>query len=83
MSAGTDELIGLSLRIRKLRAMSPAEVAHRLRYKATIARERRVQLIVMGLSCERGVFATRPGSIAYRVLCSSTVPVLVVPAAEG
>jgi nucleotide-binding universal stress UspA family protein len=49
----------------------------------SIARERRVQLIVMGLSCERGVFATRPGSIAYRVLCSSTVPVLVVPAAEG
>lgn len=41
MSTGADELIGLSLRIRKLRAMSPAEVAHRLRYKATIARERR------------------------------------------
>ena len=45
----------------------------------SIARDRGTQLIVMGLASEQGVFATRPGSMAYRVLCSSTVPVLVVP----
>ena len=45
----------------------------------SIARDRGMQLIVMGLASDRGVFAPRPGSIAYRVLCSTTVPVLVVP----
>jgi nucleotide-binding universal stress UspA family protein len=48
----------------------------------SIARDRGAQLIVMGLASERGVFAPRPGSIAYRVLCSSTVPVLVVPSSD-
>ena len=48
----------------------------------SIARDRGTQLIVMGLASERGVFAPRPGSIAYRVLCSSTVPVLVVPTSD-
>jgi len=48
----------------------------------SIARDRGTQLIVMGLASERGAFATRPGSIAYRVLCSSTVPVLVVPTSD-
>lgn len=43
------------------------------------ARDVGVQLIVMGLASDRGVFAPRPGSIAYRVLCSTSVPVLVVP----
>jgi nucleotide-binding universal stress UspA family protein len=38
-------------------------------------------LIVMGLASEQGGFAPRPGSIAYRVLSSTTVPVLVVPTA--
>ena len=33
---------------------------------------------VIGLASDRGVFAPRPGSTASRVLCSSTVPVLVV-----
>lgn len=47
-----------------------------------IARERAAQLIVMGLAGEHGVFAPRPGSIAYRVLSSSTVAVLVVPASD-
>lgn len=41
MSANADKLIGLSLRLRKLRTMAPAEIAHRLMYKLTIARERR------------------------------------------
>ena len=45
----------------------------------SIARDRGMQLIVMGLASDRGVFAPRPGSVAYRVLCSTTVPVLVVP----
>jgi len=41
---------------------------------------RGVGLVVMGLAGEQGMFAPRPGSIAYRVLSSTTVPVLVVPA---
>jgi nucleotide-binding universal stress UspA family protein len=45
----------------------------------SIAADRGAQLIVMGLGNEQGLLATRPGSIAYRVLSSSTVPVLVVP----
>jgi nucleotide-binding universal stress UspA family protein len=48
----------------------------------SIADDRRTQLIVMGLSSDHGPFAPRPGSIAYRVLCSTTVPVLVVPASR-
>ncbi len=39
--SGTDRLIGLSSRLRKLRAMSLAEIAHRVRYTATVAAERR------------------------------------------
>jgi nucleotide-binding universal stress UspA family protein len=39
-------------------------------------------LIVMGLAASQRHFAARPGSIAYRVLCSATVPVLVVPPAD-
>ena len=45
----------------------------------SIAHDRGAQLIVMGLASDRGLFAARPGSIAYRVLCSTTIPVLVVP----
>jgi nucleotide-binding universal stress UspA family protein len=41
--------------------------------------DRRARLIVMGLASEQGAFSPRPGSIAYRVLSSTTVPVLVVP----
>ena len=48
----------------------------------SIARDRGMQLIVMGLASDRGIFAARPGSIAYRVLCSTTVPVLVVPTSD-
>ena len=48
----------------------------------SVARDRGTQLIVMGLASEQGVLAPRPGSIAYRVLCSSTVPVLVVPTSD-
>jgi hypothetical protein len=48
----------------------------------SIARERRVQLIVLGLASRRGLFAPHPGSIAYRVLCSTPVPVLVVATAD-
>jgi nucleotide-binding universal stress UspA family protein len=45
----------------------------------SIVEDRRVQLIVMGLASEQGAFSQRPGSIAYRVLSSTAVPVLVVP----
>lgn len=47
---------------------------------ASIAADQQASLIVMGLTSDQGPFAPRPGSIAYRVLCSTTVPVLVVPA---
>jgi nucleotide-binding universal stress UspA family protein len=46
----------------------------------SLAEEQRAQVVVMGLSSAQGTFAPRPGSIAYRVLTSTTVPVLVVPA---
>jgi nucleotide-binding universal stress UspA family protein len=36
-------------------------------------------LLVMGLRRGPGVFAPQPGSTAYRVLCLTTAPVLVVP----
>jgi nucleotide-binding universal stress UspA family protein len=47
-----------------------------------LARDRGTQLIVLGLASARGLFAPRPGSMAYRVLGSSAVPVLVVPATD-
>jgi nucleotide-binding universal stress UspA family protein len=43
------------------------------------AADHRARLIVMGLASDQGAFSPRPGSIAYRVLSSSTLPVLVVP----
>jgi nucleotide-binding universal stress UspA family protein len=49
---------------------------------ASIAQERRAQPVVMGLTGEQGRFAPRPGTIAYRVLISATVPVLVVPGSD-
>jgi nucleotide-binding universal stress UspA family protein len=49
---------------------------------AALAAERRAGLIVMGLTGDQGPFAQRPGSIAYRVLCASGVPVLIVPPAS-
>jgi nucleotide-binding universal stress UspA family protein len=49
---------------------------------ALIAQDRRAHLIVMGLASDRGPLSPRPGSIAYRVLGSTAIPVLVVPAAQ-
>jgi nucleotide-binding universal stress UspA family protein len=49
---------------------------------ASIAADQRASLIVMGLTSDQGPLAPRPGSIAYRVLCSTTVPVLVVPSSR-
>ena len=46
----------------------------------SIAGDRRANLIVMGLANDRGLLSQRPGSIAYRVLCSTAIPVIVVPA---
>jgi len=48
---------------------------------AAIAGDRHAQLIVMGLGSARGSLAAAPGSIAYRVLRISPIPVLVVPGA--
>lgn len=50
---------------------------------ASIAEEHRAGLIIMGLTGDQGPLATRPGSIAYRVLSHARVPVLVVPPLEG
>ena len=47
---------------------------------ASIAEERHAGLIVMGLGGGLGFLERRPGTIAYRVLCIATSPVLVVPA---
>jgi len=46
---------------------------------ASIADQRRVGVIVMGLASSQGPLGSRPGSIAYRVLCLAKAPVLVVP----
>ena len=54
-------------------------VGHPVDSISSIARDRGAQLIVMGLSSDRGTFASRPGSTAYQVLSSGTVPTLVVP----
>jgi nucleotide-binding universal stress UspA family protein len=48
-----------------------------------LAENHGTQLIVMGLGSAQGAFAPRPGSIAYRVLSRSSVPVLVVPASTA
>ena len=56
-----------------VKAGRPAEVI------ARFAEERGAGLIVMGLTGDQGAFGRRPGSIAYHVLCSANVPVLVVP----
>jgi nucleotide-binding universal stress UspA family protein len=45
----------------------------------SLAAERGAQLIAMGLAGAHGALASRPGSIAYRVLSSAMIPVLVVP----
>jgi nucleotide-binding universal stress UspA family protein len=46
---------------------------------ASIADQRRAGVIVMGLASSQGSPGSRPGSIAYRVLCLAKAPVLVVP----
>lgn len=48
----------------------------------SIAESRGADLIVMGLASEQGAFSRRPGSIAYRVMSSTAVPVLVAPSAR-
>jgi nucleotide-binding universal stress UspA family protein len=50
---------------------------------ASMAERRQAGLVVMGLTGGRDAESTRPGSIAYRVLTLSRVPVLVVPAAAA
>jgi nucleotide-binding universal stress UspA family protein len=46
---------------------------------ASVAEEQNAGLIVMGLGGGPGFLAARPGSTAYRVLCVSSIPILVVP----
>ncbi len=46
---------------------------------SAIAAERHAGLIVMGLTGTGGLLGARPGSIAYRVLCLATTPVLALP----
>lgn len=47
----------------------------------SLAAERGVQVIAMGLGGSHGAFGPRPGSIAYHVLSTAMIPVLVVPRA--
>lgn len=46
---------------------------------ADVAERAEVDLIVMGLRGTAGLVGARVGSVAYRVLCASPVPVLAVP----
>ena len=46
---------------------------------AVVAAEHNVGLIVMGLVGVSGALGARPGSVAYRVLCLATAPVLALP----
>jgi nucleotide-binding universal stress UspA family protein len=51
---------------------------------AVAAVELRASVIVMGLVAGHGLVARRPGTVAYRVACLSSVPVLVIPpSAQG
>jgi nucleotide-binding universal stress UspA family protein len=45
----------------------------------SLAVELAAQVIAMGLAGAHGAFGPRPGSIAYRVLSTAMIPVLVVP----
>ena len=49
----------------------------------SVAGDRRANLVVMGLANDQGWLSQRPGSIAYRVLCSTAIPILVVPSPKG
>lgn len=50
---------------------------------ANVAEARKAAMIVMGVASHQGLFAARPGAIAYRVLGRASVPVLVVPHASN
>jgi nucleotide-binding universal stress UspA family protein len=50
---------------------------------ALLAEQRRAAVIVMGLAASDEPFGSRPGSIAYRILCLAKAPVLVVPPHPG
>ncbi len=49
----------------------------------SLAEDCRAQMIVMGLASDHGPFSPRPGSIAYRVLGATAIPVLVVPGSHS
>ena len=66
--------LGIGLQLETLVTMgSPADEI------GAIAAEHNVGLIVMGLLGISGLRGTRPGSVAYRVLCLATAPVLALP----
>jgi nucleotide-binding universal stress UspA family protein len=48
---------------------------------AAAASEARAGLIILALRRGRGIFGPRQGATTYRVLCSSTIPVLALPPA--
>lgn len=67
---------GLAPGIRPHAVVTPGRPAEAI---AEIARQQSAGLIVLGQTGDRGDGGPRPGSIAYRVVCLSHVPVLVVP----
>lgn len=48
---------------------------------AAVAEDTRAGLIILALRRGRGMFGPRQGATTYRVLCSSTIPVLALPPA--
>ena len=81
--AARAKLKALAERIRAPRDYDEVVALGRPELVGAIAEERGAHLIVMGLASEGGPFAPRPGSIAYRVLSSTRIPVLVVPGAHA
>lgn len=50
---------------------------------AAAASDAKAGLIILALRRGRGIFGPRQGATTYRVLCSSTIPVLALPPASG
>jgi nucleotide-binding universal stress UspA family protein len=61
----------------EVRVGTPADVI------TAVSTERKARLIVMGLRGAGGVFGPATGSIAYRVLCLTPIPVLALPTRKG
>jgi nucleotide-binding universal stress UspA family protein len=76
----THQLEALAARLSPMVALeSSLRHGHPAEEIAVAVSERQAGLVVMGLHGQSGLFGARPGSIAYRVMCQSKVPVLALP----